>query len=42
MTADFKRWVTRDVLPEIRKTGTYTTTPAPALTEDVRRKRGRS
>ncbi len=31
---DFKRWVTRDVLPEIRKTGTYTTTPATALTED--------
>lgn len=25
---DFKRWVTREVLPAIRKTGSYSTTPA--------------
>jgi len=30
--AAFRRWVTHEVLPAIRKTGTYTT--APALTED--------
>ncbi|WP_336642085.1 phage antirepressor [Microbacterium sp. USHLN272] len=29
---DFKRWVTRDVIPAIRRTGTYA--PAPALSED--------
>lgn len=25
----FKRWVTHEVLPQIRKTGTYSTTPSP-------------
>ncbi|WP_455904684.1 BRO family protein [Microbacterium sp.] len=29
---DFKRWVTREVIPSIRRTGSYSTTPA--LTED--------
>ncbi|AWN05068.1 antirepressor [Gordonia phage Easley] len=28
----FRRWITGTVLPEIRKTGSYNTTPAPALT----------
>lgn len=27
----FRRWVTHEVLPAIRRTGTYSTTPAPAL-----------
>lgn len=30
--ADFRRWVTREVLPEIRRTGGYS--PTPALSED--------
>lgn len=30
----FRRWVTHEVLPSIRKTGSYTTAPTPALTDD--------
>lgn len=28
---DFKRWISREVLPAIRKTGSYTTAPVPEL-----------
>lgn len=28
----FRRWVTREVLPELRRTGTYTLAPAPVAT----------
>jgi prophage antirepressor-like protein len=31
----FKRWVTHEVLPTIRKTGSYATAPAPQLTPGI-------
>jgi prophage antirepressor-like protein len=31
----FKRWVTHEVLPAIRRTGSYSTAPAPQLTQGI-------